>query len=113
MAIKILLLKSGENLIADVKDRLVDGKFCAYRLKDPRIIIETNSEVEFLTEEPEEQTEKSTIDISLAPWCLLSDDQEIDVNPDWVVYMVNPISDILDLYVNPQNERDQVYFTGS
>jgi len=113
MAIKILLLKSGENLIADVKDRLVDGQFRAYRLKDPRIIIETDSEVEFLTEEPGEQKEKSTIDISLVPWCVLSEDQEIDINPDWVVYMANPISDILDLYVNPQNERDQVHFTGS
>lgn len=111
MAIKILLLKSGEHLIADVYDRKFDGRFSAYRLNNPRRIIAEQENLVLLSEEEDEKVESGKMNIILEPWCIFTKDAEIDVYPDWVVYLVDPLQDIKELYTNPNHEKDQVYFT--
>ena len=59
MSIKVALLKSGESVIADIKELISDDNICGYLLENPKII--TYLEPEVLTE----QTETSKLKIDL------------------------------------------------
>ena len=58
MSIKVALLKSGESVIADIKELISDDNVCGYLFENPNII--TYLEPELLTE----QTETSKLKIS-------------------------------------------------
>ena len=44
MSIKIALLKSGESVIADIKELISDEKICGYLFKSPYIVDLASSE---------------------------------------------------------------------
>ena len=51
MSIKIALLKSGESVIADIKELISDEKICGYLFKNPYIVdLAPNEEVLLLEE---------------------------------------------------------------
>ena len=99
MTIKLLLLKSGEDIIADVtemavgeeKERSVVGYFldkpCVIRMRDPNLIKE---------EGPQKQ---SGFQVSLFPWIPLSKDTRIPVPADWLITMVEPAYKLKEMYV--------------
>jgi hypothetical protein len=101
MAIKLLLLKSGEDIISDIKemvigedeDRRVVGYFlnkpCLVKMRDPSL----------LAEESTEEQKKAAYQVSLYPWMPLSKDSVIPVAADWVVTMVEPIVKLSEMYV--------------
>jgi hypothetical protein len=101
MTIKLLLLKSGEDIISDIKemvvgedeDRRVVGYFlnkpCLVKMRDPNL----------LTEEVTEEQKKASYQVSLYPWMPLSKDQMIPVAADWVVTIVEPIVKLSEMYV--------------
>ena len=101
MSIKVALLKSGESVIADIKELISDDKVCGYLFENPNII--TYLEPELLTE----QTETSKLKISLIPWILITSDTKIPVRSDWVITMVEPIEDIKKIYEEKINESSQ------
>lgn len=89
MAIKLAILKSGENIVADIKEyinekeeviSLVFSNPYVVRLLTPELLVEggmgINSEVEHR--------------VSFSPWIVLSEDKVIAVDPQWVVSIVNP-----------------------
>ena len=102
MSIKVALLKSGEYVIADIKELISDDKVCGYLFENPNII--TYLEPELLTE----QTETSKLKISLIPWILITSDTKIPVRSDWVITMVEPIEDVKKIYEEKINESNQV-----
>ena len=102
MSIKVALLKSGESVIADIKELISDDKVCGYLFENPNII--TYLEPELLTE----QTETSKLKISLIPWILITSDTKIPVRSDWVITMVEPIEDVKKIYEEKINESNQV-----
>lgn len=105
MSIKILLLKSGENIICDAKELVSDEKTCGYLLKDPfRITLESPV---FLRETIEEPDDKSSIRVAFSPWILLTSDREIPVPPDWVVTIVEPIESVKEMYEEKIDEQNR------
>ena len=100
MTIKLLLLKSGEDVIADItemgtgdeKDRRVVGYFlnkpCIIKMRDPNV----------LAEEPDGPT-KAGFAVSLYPWMPLSQEETIPIAADWLITMVEPIDKLKQMYV--------------
>ena len=101
MSIKVALLKSGESVIADIKELISDDNVCGYLFENPHII--SYLEPELLTE----QTETSKLKISLIPWILITSDTKIPVRSDWVITMVEPIEDVKKIYEEKINESNQ------
>jgi hypothetical protein len=101
MTIKLLLLKSGEDLIADVQEmvsgeedeRRVIGyllnKPCNVKMRDPNL----------LQEESVEEQKRASFQVSLYPWMPLSADKVIPVPADWVVTIVEPIAKLTEMYI--------------
>ena len=101
MAIKLLLLKSGEDMIANVNEmtfgdednRRVMGYYldrpCIIRMREPNV----------LDDESEGRRKKSGYEVSLYPWMPLSADETIPIPADWLVTMVEPNSKLKNMYV--------------
>ena len=101
MSIKVALLKSGESVIADIKELISNDNICGYLFENPHII--SYLEPELLTE----QTKTSKLKISLIPWILITSDTKIPVRSDWVITMVEPIEDVKKIYEEKINESSQ------
>ena len=98
MTIKLMLLKSGEDVISDVtemcvgteEDRQVIGyhlnKPCVVKMRDPNLVKE---------EGPKKQ---SGFQVSLFPWMPLSKDETIPVPADWMITMVEPVTKLKEMY---------------
>ena len=99
MTIKLILLKSGEDIIADVtemvvgeeEERTIVGYFldkpCVIRMRDPNLIEEQG---------PKKQ---SGFQVSLFPWIPLSKETRIPVPADWLITMVEPAYKLKEMYV--------------
>ena len=89
MSIQLALLKSGEEVIADIKEyRDQDDILVSYLFKDPFAIKVKTSQL--LVEE--EGTPKH--EVIYYKWMSLSKDTDIIVNRDWVVCITDPIDQI-------------------
>ena len=100
MSVKVALLKSGESVIADIKELVSDDKICGYLFENPNVI--TYLEPEVLTEE--NQTNK--LKLSLIPWILITSDTKIPVRSDWVITIVEPIEEVKKIYEEKINGED-------
>ena len=99
MTIKLVLLKSGEDIIADVtemvvgeeEERSIVGYFldrpCVIRMRDPNLLNE------------EGPRKESGFQVSLFPWIPLSKDTRIPVPADWLITMVEPAYKLKEMYV--------------
>ena len=99
MSVKLLLLKSGEQVIADTKELrrkddvpMVD-KVYGYLLTQPHKVSANKPLV--LTENVDEQR---NVEITLAPWILLTEDKVVTIPKEWVITIVNPIDSIVKMY---------------
>ena len=99
MSVKLLLLKSGEQVLADTKELrrkedvpMVD-KVYGYLLTQPHKVSANKPLV--LTENVDEQR---NVEITLAPWILLTEDKMITIPKEWVITIVNPIDSIVKMY---------------
>ena len=109
MSIKLVLLKSGETIISDVKEIVSEDKPCGYIFENPYKVLTERSIL--LTEESEYDAK---IQVSLSPWILLTEDDKILVSLDWVVTLVNPINSIKQMYEEKVNGKNsEVSFTES
>ena len=87
MTIKILLLKSGEDVVADVKEMVSpDDKVIGYFLTKPCVI------------KLIPKTEEKETSISMYPWMPLAKEKDIPLPTDWVVTMVTPIEKVETMY---------------
>ena len=108
MSIKIALLKSGETVIADVKELIQDDKIRGYLLKKPHVV--EYGVPDFLVESEGEST--GDLQVRLAPWIILSKDEDIPVSPDWIVTIVEPVESMTSMYkektegIEPEGESD-------
>ena len=108
MSIKIALLKSGENVIADVKELIQDDKVRGYLFKKPHIV--DLGVPQYLIENEGESS--GDLKVRLVPWIVLSRDEDIPVSPDWIVTIVEPIESMTSMYkektegIEPEGESD-------
>tara|TARA_B100002019_G_C20965765_1_gene448603 strand:+ start:45 stop:356 length:312 start_codon:yes stop_codon:yes gene_type:complete len=99
MSIKIVLLKSGEQIISDAKELVQDDVVHGYLLNKPHTV-STRKSV-FLTEENDYPDDN--VEISLAPWILLTSDDDILVPKDWIVTIVEPLKSMTEMYQEKVN----------
>ena len=100
MSIKLLYLKSGEQVISDVKEliRKDSDKVYGYVLHKPHEVV-TNKAV-VLTEDA---SDDRNVEVTLSPWILLTEDKSMTVPQDWIITIVNPIRSILKMYEEKTN----------
>ena len=99
MTIKLMLLKSGEDIISDVTEMRVGSKDdsqvigyqlnkpCVVKMRDPNLIKDDG---------PKKQ---SGFSVSLFPWMPLTKQKDIPVPADWMITMVEPIEKLKEMYV--------------
>ena len=109
MTVKLLLLKSGEDIIADVQEMVSsDQKVIGYFLNRPCVVkMRYNNTQEAKTE----KEHKAEFQVSLHPWMPLSKEKVIPLTTEWVVTMVTPIQKLYEMYIedvlNYGNENNQ------
>jgi len=108
MTVKLAILKSGEQIIADIKEGLYDDKVVAYVFDNPHKVV-VNGSYKILDEDNETA---NRISLSLHSWPSLSSDKIVSVVTDWVVTVVEPNENLKSLYENRVlkngKENDQV-----
>ena len=101
MSIQLTLLKSGEEVIADIKEIRQEGtdELISYLFKDPYYVKIKTTEVLV------EQETRPKHELAYYKWMTLSKDNEIIVNKDWVVCITNPIDSVKQNYEERMNGR--------
>ena len=96
MSIKVAVLNSTEQIIAEVKELMSDGNPVGYLFTNPHKVV---TQAPFLQDD-----EKNTsIQVSLSPWILVSAEKQIAVPPNFVVTVVEPIDSIKKMYLEKIN----------
>ena len=110
MSVKLILLKSGETLIADAKELVTENQEVkGYLLKNPHKV---SVEQSILLFEADNDSTDNSVKVGLSPWITLTDDEEIVIRPDWVVTVVEPVLNLKDLYEEKVNGKSsEVSFT--
>ena len=99
MSIKLTLLKTGEQLISEMKELTAEGKDepQAYLLENPHTV-EIN-EKQFVTEE-EKKDGDFGIDVIMIPWIILSADKKVIIPVDVVTTVVEPIASVKQMFID-------------
>ena len=99
MTIKILVLKSGEDVIADIKEMMTsDNQVMGYILTKP-CVVKLMSAAPLTAEEDEPSTEGSSeVRIRMHPWAPLAKEKQVPLSTEWVVTMFSPVDKVLDMY---------------
>ena len=101
MSIKITVLKTGDQLISDMKELMAENenKVQAYMLVNPHTY--EISEKQFMTEEEKELEDSDFgINVSLLPWIILSKDKKMIIPTDSVLTVVEPLESVTQLYLD-------------
>ncbi len=113
MSIKLTLLKTGEQLISDIKELAAEGKDepHAYLLENPHTV--NIIEKQFVTEEEIKTGADYGINVSLLPWIILSKDKDMIIPIDSVLTVVEPLESVTQLYLDKLESVDNLTdFTG-
>ena len=96
MSVKLAVLKSGEQVIADAKELVSkdEEKVRGYLFTRPHKVV--TAQPLLLTEE--ETQNDSSLEVTLSPWIILSADKEVVVPTDWVVTVVEPLESVVKMY---------------
>ena len=107
MAVKLVVLKSGENIISEIKEGYFEQKLVCYILDKP-CTISVNGTYKILNDEDDGENKVS---ISLNSWPSLSKQTTVELVPDWIVTVVDPIDSLKKMYetqvLGIKNEDDQ------
>ena len=104
MSIKLALLKSGETIISDAKEVIMEGDdpndVKAYMFENPHTVM-TRSKV-LLTEDEktDEDNNDYSLDVVFSPWIVLTKEKNIMVPLDWVVTIVEPLSSVTQMFID-------------
>ena len=95
MTVKLAILKSGEDIVADIKEMIVgegaDARVVGYVLTKPCGVTLNSKALKI-------DDEKDTYQLKLFPWCPLTKQEKIPIPSDWVVTIVEPIDKIAEMY---------------
>ena len=95
MSVKLAVLKSGEQVIAEAKELVSkdEEKVRGYLFTRPHKVLTTQPML--LTEESKDD---NSLEVTLSPWIILSADKEVVVPTDWVVTVVEPLESVVKMY---------------
>ena len=87
MKIKVLVLKSGEDVIADVQEMMSSSdQVIGYFLNKPCVVKLQAKET------------SSDVSVRMHPWMPFAREKMIPLSTDWVVTMVTPVESIQEMY---------------
>ena len=95
MSIKLLILKSDEDVVADVKEMFYGDKVVGYILNNPFVVRLENG------------TEELPARASFYPYAPLSKDKSITIPCDWVVSIVEPLDEVKTSYMEKFNAEPE------
>ena len=96
MAIKLALLKSGEEVISEITEMITEKQVVVwYYFANPCRAILTTPEIQV---DESQSSDKKPVSIKLLPWLPLADEEKIPVVADWVISIVEPQPKLKDLY---------------
>ena len=93
MSVKLAVLKSGEQVIAEAKELVSEEKVRGYLFTRPHKVV--TAQPMLLTEEAKDD---NSLEVTLSPWIILSADTEVVVPTDWVVTIVEPLESVVKMY---------------
>ena len=106
MSVKLVMLKSGEDIIADVKELKSEEGIVGYYFHDPLIVkMYHPEEPTVLNEEGSTRQYASKISVQFYPWIPLTEESKIPCSADWVVTIVEPVQNVKALYQERLNGR--------
>ena len=92
MSIKLVILKSGEDIIADVKEIKSNDDVIGYYFNHPLIVkMYQPEEPTLLSEDGANKEYSSRFNVRFFPWVPLSKDDNIPCSADWVITIVEPL----------------------
>ena len=99
MSIKLTLLKTGEQLISEMKELVPEDQeqVHAYLLDNPHTV-EIN-EKQFVTEEEKKEGDFGS-NVVLLPWIILSKDKKMIIPVDSVLTVVEPLESVTQMYLD-------------
>jgi hypothetical protein len=100
MTVKLALLKSGEDVIADIQEMVIEEKIVGYFFENPCV-----AKVFAFDTEESGQT-KTPSKLQLTSWVPLTSDKKIPVPLDWVITIVEPISALKEMYEKSLSTRE-------
>ena len=106
MTIKLVMLKSGEDIIADIKEIKSEQDVVGYFFHDPLIVkMYSPEEPVVLSEENGIEGEHGTtkeisskVGITFYPWVPLAAEKKIPCSADWVITIVEPVEKLTKQY---------------
>ena len=102
MSVQIALLKSGEEVIADIKEfRDSDDDLVSYFFGEPYCIKIKTQEILIEAENAPPRHE-----LIFYKWMGLSKDKDFIVNKDWVVCIADPLESIVESYERRKDGRN-------
>ena len=116
MTVKLVMLKSGEDVIADVKEiKSIEQEVIGYFFHDPLIVkMYSPEEPVVLSEENGVESEHGTtkeisskVGITFYPWVPLAAEKKIPCSADWVITMVEPMQNLKKLYQEKIDGRNK------
>jgi hypothetical protein len=97
MTIKVVVLQSKEQIVTEIKEVISGDNPVAYLFTNPQLV-ELNR-FGF----SEDKDTKTSIEVTLSPWILASDEKEIPVPINQVVTIVKPLESIEKMYLEKTN----------
>ena len=118
MTVKLVMLKSGEDIIADVKEIKSEEDVVGYFFHDPLIVkMYSPEEPVVLSEENGVESDHGTtkeisskVGITFYPWVPLSAENKIPCSADWVITIVEPVEKLTKQYqekIDGRNKSDK------
>ena len=111
MAIKLVMLKSGEDIITDLQEIKSEDEVIGYYFDDPRIVkMYEPKEPTLLSEDGANKEYASRFNVRFYPWIPLSKDSKIPCSADWVITIVEPLDKLKEQYeeklINAKNGKN-------
>ena len=98
MTVKLILLKSGEDVIADVSEMVLgeeeEKRVIGYHLNKPCVIGMKNPNLQG----EDGSNKKAGFEVSLFPWIPLTKDTTISIPADWLITVVEPVEKLKEMY---------------
>ena len=100
MAIKLAVLKSGEDVIADIREMMVGDedtpaeqkKVVGYYFIKPCGVTLKNKAIDV------NESADDSFELKLFPWCPLAKNDAIPMSTEWVVTLVEPVDKLKEMY---------------
>ena len=111
MTIKLVMLKSGEDIITDLQEIKSEDEVIGYYFDEPRIVkMYQPKEPTLLSEEGENKEYASRFNVRFFPWIPLSKEIKVPCSADWVITIVEPLDKLKKQYeeklVNTKNDKN-------